>query len=69
MAIVRVHESAWRRKDGRKWRWKCTLTLPVSISLCPPGLALQLSVNVTDEPDDKEVEMVGQPRWPDDGER
>ena len=59
--------SGRRTKKNRKNRkWRCQFLFPLSLSLCPPGISLNVIIRVTEEEypeeEDMEVEMVGQPR-------
>ena len=53
------------RKNRKNRKWRCQFLFPLSLSLCPPGISLNVIIRVTEEypeEEDMEVEMVGQPR-------
>ena len=57
---------AHRRKRKRKRRFRISFVFPLSMSMCPPAVSVNMIIRVVEEGDDdyddRQVEMVQQPR-------
>ena len=63
--VRQLHEAYWghRHRPRRRRKWRCRFVFPLSLSVCPPAVSINFVISlVEEEVDEREVEMVEQPR-------